>query len=85
MKLRDLTKPQWDAAREAATILMRCNPQDADDRARFREARDKLAALLPEGADERDLIKQAAHWNSLNDFTAAFLGLPPGVLEIHRG
>jgi hypothetical protein len=76
MKLTQLTKPQWDAALNAARVLSSCNPNVAADRARFREASGAFAELLPDGTDERDLITQAMHWDSLNTFALTFAGLP---------
>lgn len=79
MKLRDLTKPQWDAALEAARVLKAANPNAPEDIARFREARASLVDLLPPDTDERSVITQAIHWDSLNTFALVFAGLPNEV------
>jgi hypothetical protein len=84
MKLRDLTKPQWDAALFAARELASGNPNVADDRARFRAAKERLAELLPDGANANDLISQAAHWNALNFVAGALAGIPGATIEQHR-
>lgn len=66
MKLAQLTKPQWDAALEAAACMMRCDPNSAVDRAEFRDAKVRLIQMLPAGIDERDIITQAVRWNMLD-------------------
>jgi hypothetical protein len=76
MKLADLTKPQWDAARNAADCLMRGNPDREHDRAAYRASVTVLCALLPEGADEKEIIKAAAHWRMVNDIAASIAGIP---------
>lgn len=59
MNLCSLTKPQADAAREAAEILCRCSPNREADRERFRKAKAKLTALLPGDVDAGRIITQA--------------------------
>lgn len=84
VSLRVLTKPQWDAALNAARILIAHNPAEAEARARYREAKEALAALLPDGADTREIILAAVRWDALNDIAAAFAGVGPGIIEHHR-
>lgn len=76
MRLADLTKPQWDAAREAVRVLFTCSPNRDDDRAAFRDAKAKLEALLPPDADARDIIRQAGRWEMLNTIAGVCAGLP---------
>ncbi len=76
MTLATLNKPQWDAALHAARVLRRSDVNNADDRASFRDARDRLAALLPDDADTRPIVTSAVHWDAMNDFAGAFVGLP---------
>ena len=76
MTLPQLTKDQWDAALAAARTLMTGDPDDALDRARFRAARDELAAVLPLGADVREVIQAAIRWNMHNDLAASLAMLP---------
>ena len=66
MNLRSLTKPQSDAAREAAEILCRCSPNREADRERFRKAKAKLAALLPGDVDAGHIITQALRMEMLD-------------------
>jgi high-affinity K+ transport system ATPase subunit B len=81
MNLNSLTQPQWAATLHAARILRECNPQDAEDRARFRAARNRLAGMLPDGAPDKDLIAEAVRWYAMNDFAAAFVGLPVEAVQ----
>lgn len=81
MTLRDLSHPQWAAALAAARALTGGNPNNADDRASFRAARDALVATLPADADYRDIIGQAVRWYALNDIAAAFVGMHNAELE----
>lgn len=76
MKLSDLSQPQWAAALKAARVLREADPNNADDRARFRGAKALLLDLLPEGADPIDIIGQAVRWYALNDIAAAIALLP---------
>lgn len=76
VKLSDLSKPQWDAAREAARELVSGSPNREADRARFRAAKTRLAEMLSADADARDLILQAARWQMFNDIAAVCAGLP---------
>jgi hypothetical protein len=66
VNLADLSKPQWDAAREAAAILCDGNPNRAAERERFRKAKAKLTALLPGEVDAGHIITQALRWEMLN-------------------
>lgn len=75
LTLNGLAQPAWAAALHAARVLRECNPNDAEDRARFRVARNRLVALLPAGADVSDIIAQAVRWYALNDMAAAFAGM----------
>ena len=75
LRLNDLAQPAWAAALHAARILRTSNPNDAEDSARFRVARNRLVALLPDNADASDIIGQAVHWYALNDVAAAFAGM----------
>lgn len=61
--LRDLDKLSWDAALEAARVLTTLSMNRAEDRKRYREAKAKLAAILPEGADVGSIITQAVRWD----------------------
>jgi hypothetical protein len=76
LRLNDLAQPAWAAALHAARILRECNPNDAEDRARFRVARNRLVELLPEGADASDIIGQAVRFYALNDVAAMVAALP---------
>ncbi len=67
-----LTKPQWDAAQEAARCLMAGNPNDEADRASFRAARTRLVEMLPDG-DASDTITRACHWIALDTVAAALV------------
>jgi hypothetical protein len=78
MMLPTLTKPQWDAALTAARALMNCNPNDATDRAAYRNARVRLAELLPQETDEQEIIRAAVRW-SMRDCLAASLAMMPRV------
>lgn len=73
--LRTLTKPQWDAALAAAKALMHGNPNDANDRATFREKKAQLAELLPADADVREIISAAVKWDMKNALAASLAGL----------
>jgi hypothetical protein len=75
LTLSDLDHDAWAAALHAARILRESNPNDAEDRARFRVARNRLVALLPANADASDIIGQAVHWYALNDVAAQFAGM----------
>lgn len=77
--MHDLTKPQWDAAQEAARRLMQGSPNREADRESYREAVAELCALLPEEIDAKAVIRQAARWHMLNDIGAALAGLPVEV------
>jgi len=79
ISLKNLSKPQWDAALDAARHLARANPDVASDRAAFRDARDRLASLLPDRADTRAIIIAALRWDALNEVAATFAGLPTGI------
>lgn len=74
--LSTLTKPQWDAALEAARALMSGNVHNADDRAAYRAAKAKLVALLPAGVSASQIVEKAAHWDAMNFLAGAFAGLP---------
>lgn len=76
MTLPELTKPQWDAALAAAKALMSGDPNDAADRAAYRNAKARLAGLLPEGTDEREIIRTAVRWDMLNGLAASLAMLP---------
>lgn len=78
--LNDLAQPAWAAALHAARILRECNPNDAEDRARFRVAKARLVEMLPASADPIDLIGQAVRFYALNDIAAAFAGMPEGAV-----
>lgn len=77
MTLRDCTHEQWLAALDSARILMSCSPSRDDDRARFNAANDKLKALLPEGADYKGIVLEAARQDALNYIGAVMAGMPP--------
>lgn len=74
--LAGLTKPQWDAALEAARVLTSCSPDRVEDRAQFREAKAALVALLPTGADAKEIIRAAVRWDMLNAIASVCAGLP---------
>lgn len=75
MKLADLNREQWLAALEAARVLTTCSPDRADDRASFRTAKAKLAALMPDG-DVNAIITQAVHRDMLDTIADVCAGLP---------
>lgn len=77
--MRDLTKPQFEAAQEAARRLMQGSPNREADREHYREAVAQLCAVLPEDVDAKDVIRQVARWQMLNDIGAALVGLPVEV------
>jgi hypothetical protein len=81
MRLPELTKPQWDAALDAARALMNGDPSSATDRAAYRNARAQLADLLPDSADANDIIKAAVRWDMLNGLAASLAMLPAGAVE----
>lgn len=76
MKLSDLTREQSLAALEAARVLTTCSPDRADDRAGFRAAKAKLAALLPDGANVNQIITDAVHRDMLDAIAVVCAGLP---------
>lgn len=76
LELNNLTQPQWAATLHAARILREANPNDPEDRARFRSAKARLVVLLPEGADPIDIIGKAVRWYALNDIAAAIACIP---------
>jgi hypothetical protein len=75
LALSALDHDAWAAALHAARILRESNASDAEDRARFRVARNRLVALLPVDADVSDIIGQAVHWYAMNDVAAQFAGM----------
>lgn len=77
--LSTLSKPAWDAALNAARVLRSSNPHNADDRASFRDARDRLAALLPADTDTRPIVTEAVRWDSMNEFALTFAGLSDNI------
>lgn len=83
MKLTDLSKPQWDAAQQAARALMQGSPDRQADRAAYAVARAKLSRLMPAGADVREIIAATARWNMVNDIAAMCAGMPEAV-EVRR-
>lgn len=85
MTLRELSKLQWDAALEAARVLRQSDPNIAEDRARFRVAKDRLVAVLPADTDERDIITQALRWDSLNAFAAEVCMIPGATITREGG
>lgn len=70
-----MTDP-FPAALEAARELCAGNPHNAADRARYRDAKARLEAMLPEGESARDHILRAVRWDAANDIAAAFAGVP---------
>lgn len=85
MNLRELSKPQWDAALNAARVLCASNPERAEDRARYREAKDALVSILPSNADATAIISEAIRWNSLNSIVSALAGIPTTTQSPTRG
>jgi len=75
MNLRDLTKPQSDAANEAARVLTTCSPDRAEDRAKYRAAKARLAALMP-GEDVNAIIYAAVRRDCLDAIAVVCAGLP---------
>ena len=80
LTIRDLDRAAWAATLKAARVLRECNPNDADDRARFRAAKAEMVAMLPADADASDLIGQAVRWYALNDVAMAFAGMQAAEL-----
>jgi hypothetical protein len=76
MTFANLTKPQWDAAHEAARIMMSSSPNRADDRLAYITAETRLAQMLPPDADARALIREAADWQMRNHIAAVVEGIP---------
>lgn len=79
MTLRDLSKPQWDAALVAGRQLMDGDPRVERDRQAFADAVALFMASLGREIETEvvsDLIKQAARWAMLNDLAATCAGLP---------
>jgi hypothetical protein len=81
MRLPELTKPQWDAALDAARALMSGDPNEAADRAAYRNACARLAQLLPDGTDEREIIRAAVRWDMLNGLAASLAMIPGASVE----
>jgi hypothetical protein len=81
MRLPELTKPQWDAALDAARALMSADPDSATDRAAFRNAKARLADLLPAETDEREIIKAAVRWDMMNGLAASIAMIPDASVE----
>ncbi len=75
MKLSQLSKPQSDAAQTAARILCSCSSDRADDRARYRDAKAKLAALLPVHANVNEIINEAVRRDMLDAIAVVCAGL----------
>lgn len=75
MTLAELGRPQWAATLHAARILRDADPADAEDKQRYRVARNRLVAILPPGADASDLIAQAARFYALSDTALAMAGM----------
>lgn len=75
MRLADLTKPQWDAALNAARILRSGDPMCRSDRYAFREATAELDELMPAGTDTREIISQVMRWAMVNDACAELQNL----------
>ena len=75
MNLSHLPKPARDAALIAADSFRHCNVNSAADRGRFRDAKQQLADLLPDGADASDIIIQAVRWDSANQIAAILEGI----------
>jgi hypothetical protein len=76
MTLRDLNKPQSDAAHEAARCLMQGSIDREADRERFAAAVTRLCILLPEDVDAKAIIGEAARWQMLDTIGAMVSGLP---------
>lgn len=74
MTLRALTKPQHDAAREAALSYMHGNPNHAEDRAKYQLAKARLSNLLPAGTDADECIRDAVRWEMKNVMSEAIYG-----------
>lgn len=81
MRLRDLSKPQWDAALEAARILMSGSPNREADRAAWRDANARFAAMLPPEADAKGLVLDAARWDATNYIAAVCAGIPTETVQ----
>lgn len=74
MTLRDLDKPAWDAALNAARCLELGNVNNPADRARFRHAKQQFANLLPNECEASRLILEAVHWDARNFIAAELEG-----------
>lgn len=85
MKLTDLTKPQWDAALEAARQLAQGDVNNADDCARFRSAKARLAELLPAGVEAGPIITAAVRWDMLNSLVEAVASIPGATIQSLTG
>ena len=70
-----LTHPQWKAAQDCARILATCSPNRSEDRAAYREARDRLAAMLPPGTDTRPIITRALRFDMADSIALCELEL----------
>lgn len=84
MKLPELSKPQWDAALATARQLMSGDPNDAADRAAYRNAKARLTELLPDGEDVTEIVKAAVRWDMLNGLAASVAMIPGATLEVSR-
>lgn len=81
MTLPRLTKPQWDAALDAARLLMNGDVDRATDRAAYRNAKARLADLLPDETDAGEIIKAAVRWDMLNSLAASIAMIPGATIE----
>jgi hypothetical protein len=81
MRLPELTKPQWDAALDAARALMNGDADCATDRAAFRNAKARLADLLPAETDAREIIRAAVRWDMMNGLAASLAMVPGATVE----
>jgi hypothetical protein len=75
-----LTFNQWTAAQECARLFMAGDPESATDRAAYRNAKARLVELLPEGEDERAIIRRAVRSQMRCALAESLAMMPDGVV-----
>ena len=82
MTLRDLSKPQRDAAMAAADLLMKGSPDREGDRRRYADALIRFEAMLPDGEDARAIVREAMRWQVLGFIAEIEAGLPVEAVRV---
>jgi hypothetical protein len=76
MTLRDLSKPQSDAAHAAAHIMLNGDCNRPECRQAYADAVIELEQMLVEPAEARALIREAARWQMRDAIAEVCAGLP---------